>query len=419
MSSLILSNYFSHIRISEFKNKLTTLLLVLIVLLFFVKSFWLNFGLNVFLLFLIFPVHHVNRKFLKAIFIISFPLFIGFLGFFKFQLSDVIRDYYYFLNPLIFLSIGYSLSFLFSTKILLKIFLYLGFFFSLFHVFISFYKLGLNPFAHFTVIRDEVSPGNSLTLLSLFIIFLGKKIDKNFYINPYFKVLAILIHILAFILFGSRTYLTMLLIFLAFLLIKKINRKTILFILIAISLFFIFSRSLTPQGDGISFSGKLMGSFSEIGMNGFSDASDITKKYRGFEAFMTFQSFLSGSSNEQIFGQGFGALIDLKYEVFLGNQYFRFVPVLHNGFLYILIKIGIIGLFLYLIFYYFLFKNVARNFDPKNTNIEFYYLIRFCKASIISLLVSNMVVSSIFNPEFEFLQVFLMAIYSKIKLLST
>ena len=51
-----------------------------------------------------------------------------------------------------------------------------------------------------------------------------------------------------------------------------------------------------------------------------------------------------------IIGKGFGALVDLKFKAPLSSENIRFIPILHNGYSYILFKTGIIGLFLYLIF---------------------------------------------------------------------
>ena len=52
-----------------------------------------------------------------------------------------------------------------------------------------------------------------------------------------------------------------------------------------------------------------------------------------------------------MFGGGFGSLVDLGFAMQLGpGQEFQFIPVLHNGYMYLLVKTGFLGLTWFVLF---------------------------------------------------------------------
>lgn len=75
--------------------------------------------------------------------------------------------------------------------------------------------------------------------------------------------------------------------------------------------------------------------------------TDLNLYWRGFESLMGLQAFLSGSELQRIFGQGFGATVDLGLVMLLGGYEFDRIPILHNGYVYLLVKTGIAGVLLY------------------------------------------------------------------------
>ncbi len=94
---------------------------------------------------------------------------------------------------------------------------------------------------------------------------------------------------------------------------------------------------------------KFLHSLSEISFT--NSPKDIINNWRGFEAFMAFQGFLNASLPQKILGRGFGAAVDLGIFVEVAkNMTFRYAPILHNGYFYILTKYGILGVGLYLTF---------------------------------------------------------------------
>lgn len=100
----------------------------------------------------------------------------------------------------------------------------------------------------------------------------------------------------------------------------------------------------------ITFLGKVRNSLDEIMYVEGSNMAEITANWRGFEAFMAYQQWQSGSVGEQIFGQGLGTPIDIEMYYPLGDEPIRYLPILHNGYYMVLVKYGVLGLFLYIIF---------------------------------------------------------------------
>ena len=84
-----------------------------------------------------------------------------------------------------------------------------------------------------------------------------------------------------------------------------------------------------------------------------SDWKDFHDNYRSYENIRTTEQL---SYNESfLFGEGIGSQVDLKQKVRLGDTDLRQISILHNGYMTVLLKSGIIGLLflLFSIFYFF------------------------------------------------------------------
>ena len=56
-----------------------------------------------------------------------------------------------------------------------------------------------------------------------------------------------------------------------------------------------------------------------------------------------------------LLGQGLGSQIDLKQKIMLGDMELRFISILHNGFMTVLLKSGLLGVLFFIISIYLLF----------------------------------------------------------------
>ena len=65
------------------------------------------------------------------------------------------------------------------------------------------------------------------------------------------------------------------------------------------------------------------------------------------------------------FGNGYGSLVNLKFKAPLSKEGMRYISVLHNGYMFVFYKTGIIGLLLYLFFLVQLYlRNYHRETSP-------------------------------------------------------
>jgi O-antigen ligase len=166
--------------------------------------------------------------------------------------------------------------------------------------------------------------------------------------------------------------------------------------------------------DDNNFYLKILNSFDEISItNGF-ELNANNSNYRSFESFAAIDTYLAGNWINYMVGHGFGKLVDLKIEIELASQDWQFIPVLHNGFMYILVKTGLLGILFFLLFFIKLYP--AKDF--KILPSEYDYLILVIKSLIVCCLVTNFVVSSFFNLEMEFLLICLGAFFNYFKRLS-
>lgn len=112
----------------------------------------------------------------------------------------------------------------------------------------------------------------------------------------------------------------------------------------------------TGEPDPPTFFQKAAGSFGEISIAEYDSETDINRYWRGFESYRAVQEYASGGIMKRILGKGFGTPVDLGFVMTLADGEFDRVPVLHNGYLYLLVKTGIVGLGAYLLYLVLLFR---------------------------------------------------------------
>jgi hypothetical protein len=105
----------------------------------------------------------------------------------------------------------------------------------------------------------------------------------------------------------------------------------------------------------MSFIGKLARSTDELTIQEYPDLKSINLNWRGYETARALKYYSSGNPLELLFGYGFGAQLDLGLVMPLGGLYgehYRFIPIMHNGYSYLLVKGGAtaIALFGYSLF---------------------------------------------------------------------
>lgn len=333
--------------------------------------------------------------------------FIGLLGIVNHQLRHIFRDIIFALLPIALMFLGYWLAFHKVTlQSVLRVLVFFSLFFSLIHLIQFFIEPSLFG-QDVDVIRANVfNPGGGLIVFSLALAMNRRRLQiLGFFRNTVLRYLCILLLSSSFVLSYSRTNLTMFILLNLSLLgfFERLNLKRILVfvLIISLSIFLITNISDYTQN---SFITKIMKSSSEIMISDYDDLSDIHSNWRGFEAYRAFSEIQSANALNKICGFGFGSLVDLGFTMTIGELDYDKIPILHNGYMYILFKTGISGLCLYFIYFLLVIRDgiLLRRLG----NSENVVLSRFLIGLILCLMSSMLVVggmAEIHDAEFVLL----------------
>ena len=121
------------------------------------------------------------------------------------------------------------------------------------------------------------------------------------------------------------------------------------------------------------------------------DWKDFNDNFRSFENIKTVNQIFNGGFQPIVTGNGLGSTVDIGRVMFTndGTQV-RYYPALHNAFSTVLLKSGLLGILVYLLSFYFLFKRIRSN------NIQIINLNKLLLGSGIFLLMSSWVFMGFF-----------------------
>lgn len=101
-----------------------------------------------------------------------------------------------------------------------------------------------------------------------------------------------------------------------------------------------------------TYGGKLARTLQELTVGDSVGARDINLNFRAYETNRALDQYANAPVAQMIFGQGFGATVDLGITMPLlitdtGYRGVRHIGIFHNGYIYLLTKVGMVGLLLY------------------------------------------------------------------------
>ncbi len=174
--------------------------------------------------------------------------------------------------------------------------------------------------------------------------------------NRGFLFTVVLLNFIAQIISDSRTALILFLsgAFLVFIPSWIYQRRRLYWTTLITGTGIIIALLLSGNGDPTTTLGRYQNILWEQFSFSFSDQQDANVKYRAFETLAAIRTVMLGTWWDQIVGHGFGKMVDLDFLFILGepgNQSdYQFIPILHNGYLYIMVKTGFLGTLLYVVF---------------------------------------------------------------------
>ena len=279
------------------------------------------------------------------------------------QLIDVIRDIFYYFNPIIFIYLG-------AIWAREKVDIY-----SILNAFIVFTGINavialINALQNLSLIlnisyvgdwRSEIGNGDTTLAISLALFFSGI-IPKEKRINKYIYYFIAFICCGYFVLTLSRTVLLAFIILFLSIVWKKGNVKTLkklIGISFALIIIMIVAFLLLPDTITRQFLDKLYSSISEISfVHSWNTVAEIQSNWRGYETYCALKQLENSNLFEVLFGSGFGERIYVGEYAYLFldqvdslGRLLDSLAVLHNGYATQIVKLGIVGLFFYILFY--------------------------------------------------------------------
>jgi len=250
----------------------------------------------------------------------------------------------------------------------------------------------------FNGMRDLIGGGFMLSLVAPLILYLSGryKVVIPGLSNKYLRIAVYSLSLLSIVFAFSRTLIISLLVAtlagLGWLTMKNLKGIILLLVLIAA----ILGLSLLVPADASSLLGKFAQTRGELATTEFTTTTDVTQYWRAFETFMAFRTYMDASSIQKSIGMGFGQLVDIGIEVELGGTLMSKIPIFHNGYIYVLLKTGFVGLILFLGYLAQLYSLGARKFAKAESLAQLFGGLLMAMIAIVA--VSTFVVSGWFNP---------------------
>lgn len=384
-------------------------LLLLIVISAYFSMQNLVLGICMIFIVLLNPVISLKKIKTNRFLLLGFPVLVSsFVGINNDAYLSV-KDCYYFLMPVLFIALGVALSAKISSVNFLKIIVIVGFATSIMSILISISKVGVgalfDPYSARVVGRAEGSPAPILG--SLVLLYCNSTPTKIF--KRSCTIVFLFINLLGIYMAASRTYWVFLFCVLVVLYLRKLSDKkgsflfVILFCLLA-SFVSMQSESLLVKSDN-TFVNKFMHSFREIDIKDYKSDEDVNMSYRGFESYKGMATYYNGQFYNLLIGRGLGQTIDLGLFIDLGGSDFKKIPILHNGYVYTLVKMGAFGLLMTLFFYFLLLKDSWRFYTIHHLFAKNIFLI--VAGCILGLLVTNYSIASLYNVNMVIFSIFI------------
>lgn len=382
----------------------------LFVLLIFFQIFFpqleIIVGTSLLCLFLLFTEKRllVSKTMLNAFIIFSMicvlGIIVGILN--NYTFFDKIRDTIHFSKPIIVILSGYLLAQkIDNSKFIIKTIIFIAALMAINHLCIIFT-------GNLKTIAEIRGKGGSDSFIELFalILFLFKKEYDYFNVihsKTLSKLTFLLILVSSFFYFSRTMILGFFIFFISLKGYTKLTEKAIKYITVFLVVFvgfyaYLFTLELDGESPGIqNLFYKIRNAPAEVFVSpeGYNPKNhrEIFDHWRAYEAAMALEQMDNNVFN-YVWGKGFGALVDLGFNAPIGGENgLRYIPHMHNGYIYVFFKTGILGLFLYLFALFSLYRQV---YIPSNNN-NHSILLRLISGIAFYFIFTSLVITGIYN----------------------
>ncbi|MCO4820742.1 MAG: hypothetical protein KC469_01650 [Flavobacteriaceae bacterium] len=316
---------------------------------------------------------------------------------------NIFKDAIYFLKPISAIVFGFYLFSLLNTRNAFRTIVLIGAFLSICHIYNILKIYDFNEVSiHY--LRNNAGLNNFIEMISILVILIYRFNGIKLFSSITTNIIATLL-VISFVFYFSRTMIVASLIMTMFALgYHRLSAKGFIILIISmlsVILFYWYLLTLDLNLSAVGFEAflyKLRMAPGELFISSDFDVNNLQPKelrylydhWRGFEASQAI-SQLNGFN--VMHGNGFGALVDLGREFKLDGENVRHIPIIHNGFVYVLFKTGIVGLVLYLIFLSNLFLKYNRVYSNRELNAA----TSISLAVVIFYMLSSFVITGIYN----------------------
>ena len=327
-------------------------------------------------------------------------LIVAFISHFRYKDTEfyfVFRDITYLTKPIIGFLVGYQL-FKYNHKFAMNMIVNTGVFIAICHIYTIFSAIFIH---HARTVADLRFYSGYFSDYEIYVVLL-LIFYKEFGLEYSKKKLYIFTAVVGFsaLMYLSRTnFLQVLILYLALKGIFAVNRKSIIiFATLFITGIVAYSAVVNsnPRRSAKGFEGLLY-KIQVAPLEPFKtqinrkDYKDFNDNYRSYENIQTIRQVSTDGTMAVLFGRGLGSKIDLKQYVYLGDMRLRFISILHNGFMIVFLKSGLVGIFVYMYTIFFFFIN-RKSSNPKVRMINLLFL-----GTGIFLFISNWVFLGFYN----------------------
>jgi len=331
----------------------------------YIVSFRINLLIQLaFLLLLFFTGRDkISKSFLNTVLPVILIFLYGFLGtlLYNYKTVDIIKDVTHLIKPIFVLFIGYLVfkSINNPTKFL-KTIINTAAITAIIHLFGVFF---LSNFLSSSIsdIRDKFGLDNFIEVYSLFMLIVVPKTSiKYIYKNTNYRKILIFIFALSIVMYFSRTMFGMIFLlglsFYGYTRLTKRSLKIIGVFILGVVLFYTYLGTIKIERNSKGIEAlfyKIKMAPGEV-FNAKIDIEnhkDLWDHWRAYEAKRAI-TMLNDKPITYLTGSGYGSLVNLKFRAPLGDDErgMRYISVLHNGYIFILYKTGIVGILIYLVF---------------------------------------------------------------------
>ncbi|WP_411893952.1 O-antigen ligase family protein [Winogradskyella sp. A2] len=377
-----------------------------LLLLLFVLSFYsieLSFVVSVLVL-LISITKSISFNILISSLLLLCIVFIGIVSSYelKHPFYEFLKDNIYFFRPVTVLTATYfSVKRIKSQNFVFNALVFVALLFAVNHL----YKIiiNINNIDSYIYLRNLGGKQNHIEAIALVFLFFTPYVT----LFSRYRKLIIFVLLASFVLYLSRTMFIILFIyFLGYkgylFLNKRFVKAIFIFAFVGAMFGFIVTNIETNRDSkGLkAFIYKTQNSLTELfepidAENILKDRRALWEHWRAYEAVKAIDQVNSNGFKAWVIGMGFGSQIELDTYVNLDGKKFTKVPSIHNGFINILFKTGVLGLVCYVFFIFHIFA-IHQKILNEDKNISLMH--KLIIASSLYILVNSFVINGIFRP---------------------